>query len=225
MVGVKILIADDEPRIRKLVSDFLRREGYFVLEAEGGNGALDIFYNTHKLDLLILDVMMPEPDGWTVCKEVRKTSQVPIIMLTARSEETDELLGFELGADEYITKPFSPTILVARVQALLKRAGNTSRNIKSFDGLDIDLTGHVVCIEGEKLNLTPKEFELLCYLINNQGIALSRDQILDSVWKYDYFGDSRTVDTHIKKLRMKLGNKGELIQTVRGFGYKFEVKE
>lgn len=225
MAGAKILVADDEWKMRKLVADFLKREGYIVIEAEDGIKALDIFNSIKDLSLIILDVMMPGMDGWVTCKEIRKSSQIPIIMLTAKSEETDELMGFEFGADEYITKPFSPTILVARVQALLKRAGNGTKTIKQLNGLIIDESGHVVEIDGEKVDLSPKEFELLVYLANNQGIALSREQILNSVWSYDYFGDTRTVDTHIKKLRMKLGNKGEFIQTVRGLGYKFEVKK
>lgn len=222
MPGVRILLADDEARMRKLVSDFLKKEDYEVVEAEDGKAALDLF---HRLDfnLVILDVMMPGYDGWFVCQEIRKTSHVPIILLTAKGEETDELFGFGLGADEYITKPFSPMILVARVQALLRRAGNGARTIKSFDGLEIDESGRVVRVDGEKVDLTPKEFELLLYLTANAGIALSREQILNSVWDYDYFGDTRTVDTHIKKLRTKLGAKGAFIQTVRGLGYKFEV--
>lgn len=222
---MKILIADDELRMRKLLSDFLKKEGFQVLEAENGKEALDIFNSDQSIDLIILDVMMPELDGWSVCRQIRKGSRVPIIMLTARSEESDELFGFDLGADEYITKPFSPMILVARVQALLRRTGNAEYSTKSFDGLEISEIGRDVYIDGHKLELSPKEFELLVFLADNKGIALSREQILNSVWDYDYFGDARTVDTHIKKLRLKLGDKGDFIQTVRGLGYKFEVKK
>ncbi|MCX7920601.1 MAG: response regulator transcription factor [Clostridia bacterium] len=224
MAGEKILIADDEERMRKLVSDFLKKQGYFVFEAEDGRKALDIFNNGQQsFDLIILDVMMPGLDGWEVCKEIRKNSSIPIIMLTARGEETDELLGFRLGADEYITKPFSPMILVARVQALLRRVSNLKKDKKEYNGLDIDETAHVVSVDGAEVDLTPKEYELLVYLTDNEGVALSRNQILNSVWDYDYFGDARTVDTHIKKLREKLGSKGDFIQTIRGLGYKFEV--
>ncbi|MCX7746779.1 MAG: response regulator transcription factor [Clostridia bacterium] len=224
MAGIKILIADDEERMRKLVSDFLKKNGLVVVEAENGKKALEVFRNEEQeLKLIILDIMMPELDGWSVCREIRKTSKIPIILLTARGEEPDELFGFELGADEYITKPFSPMILVARVQALLRRAGNSNKGRKAFDGLEIDEIGHVVFIDNERIDLSPKEFELLVYLANNEGIALSRDQILNSVWDYDFFGDARTVDTHIKKLRIKLGVKGDFIQTIRGIGYKFEV--
>jgi len=225
MESIRILVADDEERMRKLVSDFLKKQGYSVFEAEDGSRALEIFNNEkQKIDLVILDVMMPNIDGWEVCKEIRRSSQVPVIMLTAKGEESDELLGFGIGADEYITKPFSPMILVARVQALLKRTGNINKNEKrSFCGLEIDEAGHCVNVDGVIVDLTPKEFELLLYLANNKGIALSREQILNSVWDYDYFGDVRTVDTHIKKLRLKLGSKEDFIQTVRGMGYKFEV--
>ena len=226
MAGIKVLVADDEARMRKLVADFLKKEGYNVVEAEDGEKALKIFFSEQNLDLVILDVMMPQIDGWTVCREIRKNSQIPVIMLTARSEEADELYGFDIGADEYITKPFSPMILVARVQALLRRLGNKGNNIKAvkvFDGLEISETGRDVSVDGVRVDLSPKEFELLLYLTNNEGIALSRDQILSSVWNYDYSGDARTVDTHIKRLRLKLGPKGDFIQTVRGHGYKFEV--
>jgi two-component system response regulator ResD len=223
MPGIKILMADDEARMRKLVSDFLKKESYEVVEAEDGKKALQLFNDTPDFKLVILDVMMPGYDGWTVCREIRKISAVPIIMLTARSEESDELFGFDLGADEYISKPFSPMILVARVQALIRRVGGGAKNTKIYDGMEIDESGRVVRINGEKIDLSPKEFELLLYLTVNEGIALSREQILNSVWDYDYFGDARTVDTHIKKLRLKLGEKAEYIQTVRGLGYKFEV--
>lgn len=225
MGGKRILIADDEGRIRKLVSDFLKKQGFIVVEAEDGKQALDIFYDGSEISLVILDVMMPQYDGWAVCREIRKSSNVPIIMLTARGEESDELFGFDLGADEYVTKPFSPNILVARVQALLRRTGSKGKILKSFDGLEIDSTRHQVLVYGEEIVLSPKEFELLQYLAQNEGIALSRDKMLDSVWDYNYYGDSRTVDTHIKNLRIKLGDKGEYIQTVRGLGYRFEVKK
>ncbi|NLW56524.1 MAG: response regulator transcription factor [Firmicutes bacterium] len=227
MSGIKILIVDDEARMRKLIADFLKKEGYTIIEAEDGKSALEIFTNEQQISLVILDVMMPGYDGWTVCREIRKKSQVPIIMLTARGEESDELFGFTLGADEYIAKPFSPLILVARVQALLRRSGmnQSVKNVKFYNGIEIDESGRSVYIDGRKVNLTPKEFELLLYLATNEGIALSREQILNSVWDYDYFGDVRTVDTHIKKLRSKLGAKGNYIQTVRSFGYKFEVVE
>jgi len=225
MFGIKILIADDEARMRKLVSDFLKRDGFTVIEAEDGKRALEIFKEETNISLVILDVMMPGYDGWTVCREIREISQVPIIMLTARGEESDEIFGFKLGADEYITKPFSPMILVARVRALLRRTNNTAKTVKSFAGLEIDESGRVVQVDGIRIDLSPKEFELLVYLANNEGIALSREQILNAVWDYDYFGDIRTVDTHIKKLRLKLGKRSYYIQTVRSLGYKFEVVE
>lgn len=225
MGGKKILIADDEARIRKLVGDFLKKQGFMVIEAEDGEEALGFFYEESGIDLVILDVMMPYYDGWAVCREIRKTSRVPIIMLTAKGEESDELLGFELGADEYVTKPFSPNILVARVQAVLRRVESRGREIKSYDGIIIDEVKHSVTADGEELELSPKEYELLVYLAENEGIALSRDKILNAVWDFNYYGDVRTVDTHIKKLRLKLGSKGELIQTVRGLGYRFEVKK
>lgn len=221
---IKVLIADDEYRIRKLVSDFLKKEGFLICEAEDGKKALEIFEKEKEFDLIILDVMMPELDGWMVCKEIRQKSKVPIIMLTARDEETDEIFGLGIGADEYITKPFSPMILVARIKALLRRASG-NRSSKEIDGLRIDQDGHVVYIDDEVVDLSPKEFELLTYLAENEGLALTREQILDSVWNFDYFGDARTVDTHIKKLRLKLGEKGDFIGTIRGIGYKFEVKK
>lgn len=220
----KILIADDEARMRKLVADFLKKEGYAIIEAADGRQALDLFYGNNDIDLIILDVMMPGYDGWTVCREIRKSSQVPIIMLTARGEESDELFGFDLGADEYIAKPFSLKILAVRIQALLRRVQN-NRAVRSFDGLEIDEQGRYVYVDGEPVDLSPKEFELLLYLTENAGRALSREQILNAVWDYDYFGDVRTVDTHIKKLRLKLGEKSYLIQTVRGLGYRFEVRK
>lgn len=218
-----ILIADDEERMRKLVGDFLRKEGYAIFEAENGKQALEIF-SAWVIDLAILDVMMPEYDGWAVCREIRKESSLPIIMLTARDGESDELFGFDLGADEYITKPFSPRILVARVQALFRRAEKKGAPLRSIDGLEIDEAGHYIFAEGQRVDLTPKEFELLLYLVDHTGMALSREQILNAVWDYDYYGDIRTVDAHIKNIRLKLGPTGELIQTVRGIGYRFEVK-
>jgi two-component system, OmpR family, response regulator ResD len=221
----KILIADDEAAMRKLVGDFLKREGYKVFEAENGKRAVEIFFEEQNFDLVILDVMMPYLDGWAVCREIRASSKVPVIMLTAKSEEADELLGFGLGADEYITKPFSPLILVARVQAILRRTGNEKKALKDYDGIRIDEMGHAVYINEELIDLSPKEFELLIYLFENEGIALSREQILNKIWDFDYFGDERTVDSHIKNLRLKMGEKGEYIQTIRGLGYKFEVKK
>lgn len=221
MGAKKILIADDEARMRKLVADMLKKEGYTVVEAADGLEALKMFRDNGDMDLIILDVMMPGYDGWTVCREIRKSSQVPVIMLTARGEEADELFGFDLGADEYIAKPFSLKILAARVQALLRRVGHKP-NLKSFDGLEIDDHGRYVYVDGMRIEMSPKEYELLLYLSENPGRALSREQILNAVWDYDYFGDVRTVDTHIKKLRLKLGSKGEFIQTVRGLGYRFE---
>lgn len=223
MMTSKILIVDDEKRMRRLVGDFLKKQGYTVIEAADGHKALELFMADRDIDLIILDVMMPEYDGWAVCREIRKSSRLPIIMLTARGEESDELFGFDLGADEYISKPFSLKILAARIQALLKRTENNTE-VKSFDGLEIDKPGRRVYMDGKEMELSPKEFDLLLYLAENAGIALSRDQILNAVWDYDYFGDGRTVDTHIKKIRSKLGNKHEFIQTVRGLGYRFEVK-
>ncbi|MCX8132165.1 MAG: response regulator transcription factor [Clostridia bacterium] len=220
----RILIADDEPAMRKLVSDFLKKEGYIVFEAEDGRKALNIFHNEQNIDLLILDVMMPVMDGWTACREIRAVSKVPVIMLTARGEEADELFGFEIGVDEYVTKPFSPLILMARVQAVLRRAGKEKKPIKDYEGLRIDEIGHTVYVDGGIIELSPKEFELLAYLAENEGIALSREKILNVIWNFDYYGDVRTVDTHIKNLRLKLGFRGEYIQTIRGLGYKFEVK-
>lgn len=223
-MGVKrILIADDEDRMRKLVSDFLKKEGYSIIEAADGRQALNSYMDNRDIDLILLDVMMPEYDGWTVCREIRKISPVPIIMLTARGEESDQLFGFGLGADEYIAKPFSLKILAARVQALLRRVENQYPTVRSFEGLEIDEQGRHVYVNGKRIEMSPKEFELLLYLTENEGRALSRDQILNAVWNYDYFGDARTVDTHIKKLRLKLGEICEYIQTVRGLGYRFEV--
>jgi two-component system response regulator ResD len=222
-----VMIADDEERMRKLVGDFLKKAGYRVIEAENGKRALDVFQEEINIDLIILDVMMPVLDGWTVCREIRKTSRVPVIMLTARGEESDQLFGFDLGANEYVTKPFSPSVLVARVQALLRliEDSDNDKAVIEYNGLKINQYGHYVSVDGQNIDLSPKEYELLLYFVKNKGIALSRDQILNAVWDYDYFGDARTVDTHIKKLRLKLGEKGEYIQTVRGFGYRFEVKD
>ena len=224
MSNIQILVVDDESRMRKLVKDFLQREGYSVLEAGDGMEAMDIFYE-QKIDLVILDVMMPRMDGWQTCREIRRDSTVPIIMLTARSEERDELQGFELGVDEYISKPFSPKILVARVGALLKRIYGTDAEEKmEVGGIELDKAAHQVQVDGKSIDLSYKEFELLTYFLENQGIALSREKILNNVWNYDYFGDARTIDTHVKKLRNKLGDKGNYIKTIWGMGYKFEVE-
>lgn len=222
VIEKKILVADDEQRIRRIVSDFLKKEGYRVIEAEDGVQAIDEFLK-EQFDLVILDVMMPKMDGWAVCRQIRKQSKLPIIMLTARSEESDELFGFELGADEYITKPFSPSILVARVNALIRRLYSEEKKSIAFGELEIDFEGHSVYISGDLIDLSPKEYELLQYLVENIGKALSREQILNVVWGYDYYGDLRTVDTHIKRLRAKLLDTASYIQTVRGYGYRFEV--
>lgn len=225
MDKIKILIVDDESRMRKLVRDFLEREGYAVLEAQDGMEAMDIFYEEKDIALILLDVMMPKMDGWQVCREIRNSSQVPIVMLTARSDERDELQGFELGVDEYISKPFSPKILVARVEAILRRTqGVTAEDLLEVGGILIDKAAHQVKIDGQTVDLSYKEFELLTYFAENQGIALSREKILNNVWNYDYFGDARTIDTHVKKLRSKLGEKGNYIKTIWGMGYKFEVE-
>ena len=225
MEKIKILVVDDESRMRKLVRDFLVREDYEVLEAGDGEAALDIFYKEKNIALLILDVMMPKLNGWEVCREIRETSRVPIIMLTAKGDEEDELTGFDLGVDEYISKPFSPKILVARVGAILRRSGKTEEgNILSMGGIVIDRTAHTVTVDGRQIDLSFKEFELLTYFLENEGIALSREKILNHVWNYDYFGDARTIDTHVKKLRAKIGEKGEYIKTIWGMGYKFEVE-
>ncbi len=224
MDKIKILVVDDESRMRKLVRDFLEREGFQVLEAGDGLEAMEMFYADKDISLLILDVMMPKMDGWQVCREVRQSSKVPIIMLTARSEERDELQGFELGVDEYISKPFSPKILVARVEAILRRSNVLNpEEVADAGGIIIDKAAHQVTIDGKEVELSYKEFELLAYFVENQGIALSREKILNNVWNYDYFGDARTIDTHVKKLRSKLGEKGNYIRTIWGMGYKFEV--
>ena len=226
MEAPKILVVDDESRMRKLVRDFLEKKNFQVLEAGDGEEAMDIFYEEKDIALILLDVMMPKMDGWEVCREIRKNSKVPIIMLTARGDERDELLGFDLGVDEYISKPFSPKILVARVEAILRRTGqDAGGDVLSAGGIVIDKAAHQASVDGEPMELSFKEFELLTYFLENQGIALSREKILNSVWNYDYFGDARTIDTHVKKLRSKMGAKGEYIKTVWGMGYKFEVDE
>ena len=225
MEALKILVVDDESRMRKLVKDFLTKKGFQVLEAGDGEEAMDLFYKEKDIALILLDVMMPRMDGWEVCREIRKNSKVPIIMLTARSDERDELLGFELGVDEYISKPFSPKILVARVEAILRRTqGSGNADEISAGGIVVDKAAHTVMSDGSPVDLSFKEFELLTYFMENQGIALSREKILNNVWNYDYFGDARTIDTHVKKLRSKLGDKGEYIKTIWGMGYKFEVE-
>lgn len=227
MEKIKILVVDDESRMRKLVKDFLVRENYEVLEAGDGEEALNIFYQEKDIALILLDVMMPKINGWDVCREVRETSKVPIIMLTAKGEEEDELNGFDLGVDEYISKPFSPKILVARIGAILRRSRKTDaeENVLSAGGIVIDQTAHMVTVDGERVDLSFKEFELLTYFLENQGIALSREKILNHVWNYDYFGDARTIDTHVKKLRAKIGEKGDYIKTIWGMGYKFEIEQ
>ncbi len=223
MEKTKILVVDDESRIRKLVKDFLIRSNFEVIEAEDGEQALDIYFEDQSISLIILDVMMPKMDGWQVCREIRAYSKVPIIMLTAKSSEQDELLGFQLGVDEYISKPFSPKILVARVEAVLRRSnGNASENVLVAGDITIDKTAHIVRIGEEQVDLSYKEFELLTYFVENQGIALSREVILNHVWNYDYFGDARTIDTHVKKIRSKMGERGDYIKTIWGYGYKFE---
>lgn len=223
MDKLKILVVDDESRMRKLVRDFLVKQNFDVLETGDGEEAVDIFFREKDIALIILDVMMPKMDGWQVCREIRAYSKVPIIMLTAKSDERDELQGFDLGVDEYITKPFSPKILVARVEAILRRSNLlTNEDIISAGGIELNKSAHQVKIDGKDIELSFKEFELLAYFMENQGIALSREKILNNVWNYDYFGDARTIDTHVKKLRSKLGEKGELIKTIWGMGYKFE---
>lgn len=226
MEALKILVADDEFRIRKLVRDYLVKSGYEVLEAADGEEAMDLFYSHKDIALLVLDVMMPKLDGWKVCEEVRAVSKVPIIMLTARSEERDELKGFALGVDEYISKPFSLKVLVARISAILRRVGGTEPEEKlSYRGIEVDKAAHRVFVDGEEIELSYKEFELLCFFMENKGIALSREKILNSVWNFDYYGNARTIDTHVKKLRSKIGPKGDYIRTIWGMGYKFEGEE
>ena len=226
MEGTYILVVDDESRMRKLLKDFLSTKGYHIIEAEDGEKAIDIFVeNRNKIKLVLLDVMMPKLDGWSVLRKIRQESNLPVIMLTARGEEQDELFGFELGVDEYISKPFSPKILVARVEAILKRVYGDSKQIKDYDGITIDQEGRTVKVDGKEVDLSLREYELLKYLLDNENIALSRDKILNNVWNYDYYGDSRTIDSHIKKIRHKLGKKGKYIETIRGIGYKFEIKK
>lgn len=223
MDKLKVLVVDDESRMRKLVRDFLEKQNYIVIEAGDGEEAVDIFFREKDIALILLDIMMPKMDGWQVCREIRQYSKVPIIMLTARSDERDELLGFNLGVDEYISKPFSPKILVARVDAVLRRSGAaSSEDVLESAGIRIDRTAHQVTIDEHPVDLSFKEFELLSYFVENKGIALSREKILNAVWNYDYFGDARTIDTHVKKLRSKMGDKGNLIKTIWGMGYKFE---
>ena len=224
MENLKILVVDDESRMRKLVKDFLVKKNFQVVEAGDGEEAVDIFYRDKDIALIILDVMMPKMDGWEVVREIRKDSKVPIIMLTARGDERDELLGFDLCVDEYISKPFSPKILVARVEAILRRSGvSIAEDMISAGGIVIDKAAHIATVDGKPMELSFKEFELLTYFLENAGIALSREKILNSVWNYDYFGDARTIDTHVKKLRSKMGEKGDYIKTVWGMGYKFEA--
>ena len=226
MERIKILVVDDEARMRKLVKDFLSKSGYEVLEAEDGSQALDIFFEQNDIALIILDVMMPKMDGWQTCREIRQYSKVPIIMLTAKSDERDELQGFQLGVDEYISKPFSPKILVARVEAILRRTNQLAEEEKlEAGGIVLDKAAHSVTIDDQPIDLSYKEFELLAYFLENKGIALSREKILNNVWNYDYFGDARTIDTHVKKLRSKMGKKGDLIKTIWGMGYKLSVDD
>lgn len=225
MFNKKILIVDDEHRMRKIIKDFLEKKGYSTIEAKDGEEAINTYLsNNSKIGIIILDVMMPKLDGWSVLRQIRQESKVPVIMLTARGEEQDELFGFELGADEYISKPFSPKILVARVESILKRTGEVNHEIHNFGGIEIDEQGRTIRVEGKMAEFSLREYELLMYLIKNQSIALSRDKILNNVWNYDYYGDSRTIDSHIKKIRHKLGKKGRYIKTIRGIGYKFEIK-
>ena len=226
MGDLTVLVVDDESRMRKLIRDFLIQKNFNILEAEDGERALKVYEeNKEKINLILLDVMMPKLDGWSVLRNIRQENKkLPIIMLTARAEEQDELFGFELGVDEYITKPFSPKILVARVEAILKRTTPESKELKSYDGIVIDNEGRTVTVDGKIVELSFREYELLKYLLDNENIALSRDKILNTVWNYDYYGDSRTIDSHIKKIRHKLGKKGKHIQTIRGIGYKFEIK-
>ena len=226
MESLKILVVDDESRMRKLVKDFLTKKGFTVIEAGDGEEAVDKFFEVKDIALIILDVMMPKMDGWQVCREIRQYSKVPIIMLTAKSDEKDELQGFDLGVDEYITKPFSPKILVARVEAILRRSNMLAADdTMEAGGIELNKAAHEVLIDGKSVELSYKEFELLAYFMSNQGVALSRERILNNVWNYDYFGDARTIDTHVKKLRSKLGAKGEYIKTIWGMGYKFEVDQ
>lgn len=226
MNDITILVVDDESRMRKIIRDFLVKSGYNIMEAGDGEEALQLFEkNENKIQLILLDVMMPKLDGWSVLRQIRQKSKVPIIMLTARGEEQDELFGFELGVDEYIAKPFSPKILVARVEAILRRTQGAQEQVKSYGRIEIDTEGRTVKVDGKEIELSLREYELLKYLVDNEKIALSRDKILNNVWNYDYYGDSRTIDSHIKKIRHKLGKKGKYIETIRGIGYKFEIKK
>ncbi len=224
---INILVVDDELRMRKLIKDFFKQKNYNILEAEDGEEALKVYNdNKEKINIILLDVMMPKLDGWSVLRQIRQENKkLPVVMLTARAEEQDELFGFELGVDEYITKPFSPKILVARVEAILKRAMDDIREVKEYGGIVIDDEGHTVTVDGKNVEFSFREYELLKYLVENENIALSRDKILNTVWNYDYYGDSRTIDSHIKKIRKKLGKKGKYIETIRGIGYKFEIKK
>lgn len=220
---MKILVVDDESRMRKLLKDFLVKEEFEILEAEDGEKALEVYeQNRNNINLILLDVMMPRLDGWSVLRQIRSESNVPVIMLTARGEEQDELFGFELGVDEYIAKPFSPKILVARVHAIIKRATEQKEDKKDYSGILVDSNGRTVSVENKKIDFSLREYELFKYLVDNVGVALTRDKILNNVWNYDYYGDSRTIDSHIKKIRHKLGKKGKYIETIRGIGYKFE---
>ncbi len=223
-MATKIMVVDDDTRIRKLVKDFLEKDHFYVLEASNGEEAMDLFYDNPDTALVLLDVMMPDMDGWQVLREIRETSKVPIIMLTARADERDELKGFELGVDEYIAKPFSPKILMARVEAILRRTKGAEEEALTEGAITLDKTAHEVRVDGARVDLSYKEFELLAYFMKNKGVALSREKILNSVWNYDYYGDARTIDTHVKKLRAKLGERGDYIQTIWGMGYKFDVK-
>jgi len=226
MSEITILVVDDESRMRKLVKDFLIQKDFKVIEAENGEIAINIFEEKKdKIDLILLDVMMPKLDGWSVLRQIRQHSNVPVIMLTARGEEQDELFGFELGVDEYISKPFSPKILMARVEAILRRTHPEEEKVKNYGGIEIDIEGRTITVDGKEIEMSLREYELLKYLVDNEKIALSRDKILNNVWNYDYYGDSRTIDSHIKKIRHKLGKKGKYIETIRGIGYKFEIKK
>lgn len=225
MDDLTILVVDDESRMRKLVKDFLTKKNFKVVEAGDGEEAVDVFFHNKNINLIILDIMMPKMDGWQVCREIREYSDVPIIMLTAKGEEKDELLGFELGVDEYISKPFRPKILVARVEAILRRTNALDNEAIEIGGILLDKEAHIVKIDNKDIELSFKEFELLTYFIENKGVALSREKILNNVWNYDYFGDARTIDTHVKKIRNKMGSKGKYIKTIWGMGYKFEVEE
>ena len=225
MEDATILVVDDETRMRQLIKDFLNKKNYKTIEAKDGEEALDVFEQYQdKIDLIILDIMMPKVDGWTVLREIRRKSKVPVIMLTARGEEQDELFGFELGVDEYISKPFSPKILVARIEAILKRVNGEKKKIRNYNGIEINEEGRTVSVDGKQIELSLREYELLKYLLDNENVALSREKILNNVWNYDYYGDSRTIDSHIKKIRHKLGKKGKYIETIRGVGYKFEAR-